>query len=346
MTTVIIFSGVQPSGELTLGNYLGAIRQFVDLQNRGAAAYYSVVDLHATTVEHDPRRLAEYTRMVAKLYVASGIDPERSVIFVQSHVPAHSELAWILMCLARTGELNRMTQFKEKGRGSESVAVGLYTYPVLMAADILLYRTTHVPVGEDQKQHLELTRDLAERFNRTYGETFVLPEPLIPDVGARIMALDDPTKKMSKSNPNPNSRIGLLDPPELIERKIMRAVTDSEGTVRYAPEEKPGISNLLAILSLSSGIPIAELERRYAGVGYGAFKRDVAQAVVEALRPIQAAYAALSDDAIERVLADGAERARAVAEATLAEVKARFGYLPSTKATKGAGKTRPTESGF
>lgn len=326
---MIIFSGVQPSGELTLGNYLGAIRQFVELQEKGVKAYYCVVDLHATTVPYDRDRLRDYTRMVTKLYLASGIDPKRSVVFVQSHVPAHSELAWILMCVARTGELNRMTQFKEKGRGSESVSAGLYTYPVLMAADILLYRTTHVPVGEDQKQHLELTRDLAERFNKTYGETFVLPEPLIPDVGARIMSLDDPTKKMSKSNPNPMSRIGLLDPPEAIEQKIMRAVTDSEGIVRYAPEEKPGISNLLAIMSLVSGTPVADLERRYAGVGYGAFKRDTAQAVIEALRPIQAAYAAIGDADVDEVLREGAERARAEAAPMLAAVKERFGYLSS-----------------
>ncbi|MBE3594813.1 MAG: tryptophan--tRNA ligase [Candidatus Carbobacillus altaicus] len=323
----IVFSGVQPSGMLTLGNYLGAIRQFVALQDEADQAYYCVVDLHATTVRHDPKTLRDYTLMVSKLYLASGIDPNRATIFVQSHVPEHAELAWLLQCVARTGELSRMTQFKEKGGDKETVSVGLYTYPVLMAADILLYQTTHVPVGEDQKQHLELTRDLAERFNRDYGEVFRLPETIIPDVGSRIMSLDDPTKKMSKSNPSEMGRIHLLDPDDIIEKKIMRAVTDSENVIRYDPEKKPGVSNLLAILALVRGEHPEVLAEAFSGQGYGALKRSVADAVLEVLRPIKERYEHLTDEETLKILREGADRAQAIARKTYREAAQAFGYI-------------------
>lgn len=323
----VVFSGVQPSGMLTLGNYLGAIRQFVALQDEVDQAYYCVVDLHATTVRHDPKRLRDYTLMVSKLYLASGIDPKRATIFVQSHVPEHAELAWLLQCIARTGELSRMTQFKEKGGDQETVSVGLFTYPVLMAADILLYQTTHVPVGEDQKQHLELTRDLAERFNRDYGDVFRVPEAIIPDVGARIMSLDEPTKKMSKSNPSEMGRIHLLDSEALIEKKVMRAVTDSENEIRYDPIKKPGVSNLLAILSLVRGISPEVLADTFSGKGYGALKRAVVEAVMDVLRPIQERYAGLSDEETIKILREGAERAQTVAAITYRKAAQAFGYI-------------------
>ncbi|MDY0323485.1 MAG: tryptophan--tRNA ligase [Candidatus Carbobacillus sp.] len=323
----VVFSGVQPSGMLTLGNYLGAIRQFVALQDEVDQAYYCVVDLHATTVRHDPQRLRDYTLMVSKLYLASGIDPKRATIFVQSHVPEHAELAWLLQCIARTGELSRMTQFKEKGGDQETVSVGLFTYPVLMAADILLYQTTHVPVGEDQKQHLELTRDLAERFNRDYEDVFRVPEAIIPDVGARIMSLDEPTKKMSKSNPSEMGRIHLLDSEALIEKKVMRAVTDSENEIRYDPIKKPGVSNLLAILSLVRGISPEALADTFSGKGYGALKRAVVEAVIDVLRPIQERYAGLSDEETIKILREGAERAQTVAAITYRKAAQAFGYI-------------------
>ncbi|RKQ85622.1 tryptophan--tRNA ligase [Brockia lithotrophica] len=325
---MIVFSGVQPTGTLTLGNYFGAIRHFVALQDVAKEAYYSIVDLHAVTVPHDPSALAAQTRNVARYYVASGLDPRKSVLFVQSHVPAHAELAWILTCVVRFGELMRMTQFKEKSEGRDTVSAGLFTYPALMAADILLYQTTHVPVGEDQKQHLELTRDLAERFNRDFGPTFVVPEALIPPVGARIMSLDDPTKKMSKSNPNDASRINLSDPPEVIRRKIRRATTDSGQEIRYDPEQKPGISNLLVLMSLSTGIPIPELESRYAGASYKTFKEDVAEAIVSVVEPLRDRALELLDSEVDRLLAEGAERAEAKARVTLALARERMGFLP------------------
>lgn len=323
----VVFSGVQPSGMLTLGNYLGAIRQFVALQDEVDQAYYCVVDLHATTARHDPKMLRDYTLMVSKLYLASGIDPKRATIFVQSHVPEHAELAWLLQCIARTGELSRMTQFKEKGGDQETVSVGLFTYPVLMAADILLYQTTHVPVGEDQKQHLELTRDLAERFNRDYGDVFRIPEAIIPDVGARIMSLDDPTKKMSKSNPSEMGRIHLLDSETLIEKKVMRAVTDSENEIRYDPTHKPGVSNLLAILSLVRGQSPQAIADTFSGQGYGALKRAVVEAVLDVLRPIQERYAELSDEETLKILREGAERAQTVARKTYRKAAQAFGYI-------------------
>lgn len=323
----IVFSGIQPSGRLTIGNYLGAIRQFVELQDR-ATCYFCVVDLHALTVPQDPDELRQNSRDLAAVYLAFGIDPVKSTVFIQSHVPAHAELAWLMQCLVHMGELGRMTQYKDKSEGRESVLASLFTYPALMAADILLYRTTHVPVGDDQKQHVELTRDLALRFNNRFGDTFVLPEPLIGATGARIRSLDDPAKKMSKSNPNPGSYIALLDEPDVIRKKIARAVTDSEASIRFDVANKAAVSNLLSIYSLCSGEPIPNLEARYAGLGYGQFKKDLAEAVVAVLEPFQARYRELVEtDEIDRALALGAEKARAEAAKTLAVVKERFGIL-------------------
>ncbi|MCG0239707.1 MAG: tryptophan--tRNA ligase [Firmicutes bacterium] len=322
-----VLSGIQPSGVLTIGNYIGAMRQFVALQHE-ADCFFCIVDLHALTVPQDPAALHRQTLDLAALYLAVGLDPKKVTLFVQSHVPAHAELGWLLQCLAYFGEMSRMTQFKEKSAGKESVSVGLFTYPALMAADILLYQADLVPVGEDQKQHVELTRDLAERFNHRFGETFRVPEPLIPKVGARIMSLDDPTKKMSKSNPNPNSYISLLDPPEVIQRKIRRAVTDSEAEVRYDPERKPAVSNLMEIYSQLAGISLEEVAERYRGKGYGVFKQDLAEVVVSALAPIQERYRELRESPeLLRILDEGAEKAAAVAEATLRTVKERMGLV-------------------
>jgi tryptophanyl-tRNA synthetase len=321
-----VLSGIQPTGQLHIGNYLGAIRQFVQLQER-AECLFCVVDLHAMTVPWDPAALARDTRTVAALYLACGIDPERSVVFVQSHVPQHAELAWILGCLATFGELGRMTQFKDKGQGRASVSLGLFAYPVLMAADILLYRAEAVPVGEDQKQHLELTRDLAQRFNSRFGATFPLPEPLIAEAGARVMSLQNPQEKMSKSAPDPAGRIELLDPPDAVRAKVRRAVTDSGREVRYDRAAKPAISNLLEIFSLVSGEPVPALEARYGETGYGRFKQDLAEALVAFLEPIQRRYRELQGaaDHLDAVLRRGAERAQALAEAVMRDVRRRTG---------------------
>lgn len=327
MTHKRIFSGVQPSGNLTIGNYSGAIRRFAELSQAGEDCLYCIVDLHAITVPQDPQKLREKSLEIAGLYIAGGVDPERSTIFLQSHVRQHSELAWFLTCISRMGELSRMTQFKDKGKGQESAWAGLFTYPVLMAADILLYDATHVPVGDDQKQHLELTRDLAERFNNTYGDTFVIPEPMIGEVGARIMALDDPTSKMSKSAPNEGSRIALLDPPETIKKKIMRAVTDTDNEIRYDVENKPGISNLLSIYSTFSNKSIPELEKEYQGQQYGAFKKDLVEVVTGAVRHIQARYNDLSEEELLRYLRQGAEKAAEIAEQTIVKVKDKMGFV-------------------
>jgi tryptophanyl-tRNA synthetase len=322
-----ILSGVQPTGVLHLGNYLGAVKQFVDLQDKGEC-YFSIVNLHAITIPQDPKVLLEKTYDLAAIYLAVGLDPEKATVFVQSQVKAHAEAGWLLQCVARIGELNRMIQFKEKGKGSESVVAGLYTYPVLQAADILLYQATHVPVGEDQKQHLELTREIAERFNRDYEPVFTVPEPLIGKVGAKIMALDNPEKKMSKSAESEYNYITLLDEPKKIEKKLKRAVTDSENQVRYDPETKPGISNLLVIYSLLSGTPIADLEKKYEGMGYGQFKKDLIEVTVDALTPIRERYQEIRhSDYLERVLREGAEKASAVAEETLRKMKDAMGIL-------------------
>ncbi len=323
-----VFSGIQPTGHLHIGNYLGALRQFVTLQDR-AECLFCVVDLHALTLPQDPAALRRDTRQVAALYLACGIDPGKSIVFVQSHVPQHAELAWLLGCVATFGELRRMTQFKDKSQGSESVPFGLLAYPVLMAADILLYRATAVPVGEDQKQHLELTRDLAQRVNARFGETFPVPEPLIGQAGARVMSLLDPEEKMSKSNPDPNTRIEVLDPPDAIRRKLKRAVTDSGREVRHDPDGKPAVTNLLEIFSLVSGEGIPALEARYGDSGYGRFKQDLAEAVVAFLEPIRQRYTELwsAPDHLDHVLRGGAERALKLAEPVLRTVKARMGLL-------------------
>ncbi|MDQ3981046.1 MAG: tryptophan--tRNA ligase [Actinomycetota bacterium] len=324
-----VFSGIQPTGEAHIGNYLGAIRNWVAQQDAGEA-FYCVVDLHAMTLPWDPAALRRNTLNKAAEIVACGVDPERSVLFVQSHVPAHSELAWVFNCFSRMGELRRMIQFKEKSKGeSESVGVGLFTYPVLQAADVLLYQADGVPVGEDQRQHIELMRDIGARFNSLLGPTFTLPEPLIPTEGARIMALDDPTQKMSKSAGRPGSYIGLVESPAVVAKKIKSAVTDSGREVRAA-EDKPALTNLLTIFSLIEDTPVAELEERFSSDGYGTFKAALAEAVVERLAPIRERYEALVADPaeMEAILRRGAERAAAEAEATMKVVRERTGLLP------------------
>lgn len=320
-----VFSGVQPTGNIHLGNYLGALKQFVELQD-DHECIYCIVDMHAITVPQDPKELREHILDVAALYLAVGVDPKKSIVFVQSDVPGHAELSWILTCNSYTGELSRMTQFKDKSKNKESAPTGLFSYPVLMAADILLYDTDIVPVGNDQKQHIELCRDIAIRINNKYKKTFVVPDGRFLKEGARIMALDDPTKKMSKSAENIHSRISLLDEPSKIKKSIMKATTDSDGVVRFDVENKPGISNLLNIYSVLSGMTIPELEAKYEGKGYGDFKKDLVEVVVEALAPIKERYEEIrhSDELIE-ILKDGAVRADAIAQQTMKRVKENFG---------------------
>lgn len=320
-----VFSGVQPTGNIHLGNYLGALKQFVELQE-DHECIYCIVDEHAITVPQDPKLLREHILDVAALYLAVGVDPKKSIVFVQSDVSGHAELGWVLTCQSYTGELSRMTQFKDKSKNKESAPAGLFTYPVLMAADILLYDADIVPVGNDQKQHIELCRDLAIRVNNKYGKTFVVPEGRFLKEGARIMALDDPSKKMSKSAENIHSRISLLDDPSKIRKSIMKATTDSDGVVRFDPENKPGISNLLNIYSVLSGIAVHDLEEQYAGKGYGDFKKDLVEVTVEALAPIRSRYEEIrhSEELIE-ILKDGAQRADAIAQNTMRRVKDHFG---------------------
>lgn len=323
-----VLSGIQPSGQLTLGNYIGAMKNYVSLQHE-CDSYFMIVDLHAITVPQEPAALRENTESVAALYLAAGIDPAKAAIFVQSHVHEHAELGWMMTTLSYMGELERMTQFKDKSAGKDAVGAGLFVYPPLMSADILLYKADLVPVGDDQKQHLELTRDLAGRFNHRFGETLVVPEPFIPKVGARIMSLDDASKKMSKSNPNAGSYIALLDPPDVIRKKLSRAKTDLGREVAYDPQNKPEISNLLSIYANCSGESIADIQNRYEGKGYGDFKKDLAEQVVGVLEPLQRRYAEIrSSGEIHRILQQGAERAGAVAAKTLSEVKEAMGFLP------------------
>lgn len=320
-----VFSGVQPTGNIHIGNYLGALKQFVELQ-KDHNCIYCIVDMHSITLPQDPKELRQHILDVAALYLAVGLDPDKSIVFIQSDVPGHSELAWILMCNSYTGELSRMTQFKQKNKEKESAPAGLFTYPVLMAADILLYDTNTVPVGNDQKQHIELTRDIAIRVNNSYGKTFVVPEGRFLKEGARIMSLDDPLSKMSKSAVNENSRISLLDSPSKIKKSIMRATTDSEGTILYDFERKPGISNLLAIFSAFSGMTIGDLERQYEGSGYGVFKKDLVDIVWSNIEPIQNRYNEIrNSNELKNVLSEGAEKAGAIAEQTMKRVKDRFG---------------------
>lgn len=328
----VIFSGIQPSGQLTLGNYLGAIKNWVKLQDE-YDCYFCVVDLHAITVRQEPKDLRARTLEVMAIYLASGINPEKNTIFIQSHVPAHSEAAWLLNCYTYMGELGRMTQFKDKSsRYGESVAAGLLNYPVLMAADILLYQADLVPVGVDQKQHLELARDLAQRFNNIYSETFIIPEGYIPENGAKIMSLQEPSKKMSKSDDNPNSFILILDPPEVIRKKISRAVTDSIGVVKYS-EEQPGVKNLITILSTITGSGIQEIEAKYEGQGYAQFKKDVAEAIIAELEPIQNKVKDILKEKayLETIYKVGAEKANYVAAKTLRKMQKKIGFIPVSR---------------
>jgi len=321
-----VFSGIQPTGNIHIGNYLAAIRQWVDSQSK-YENIFCIVDLHAITVPQDPRILRAKSREVAGLLFAAGIDPASSAVFIQSHVAAHAELAWILNCYIPVGWMQRMTQFKEKsGRLKETVSTGLFDYPALMAADILLYETDLVPVGEDQKQHVELTRDVAGRFNSVYGETFKLPEPIFAEAGARIMGLDDPSKKMSKSEAGEGHAIGLLDSPDAIRAKILRATTDSLREIRFN-ERRPGIYNLLTIYQRFSGLSPAEIEARFQGKGYADFKRELAEVVVDGLKPLQARYREFTADPayIDHLLAQGEARVRPVAERTLRIVKEKIG---------------------
>ncbi|MDA3978815.1 tryptophan--tRNA ligase [Gallibacterium sp. AGMB14963] len=327
----IVFSGVQPSGELTIGNYLGALRQWVKMQD-DYECLFCVVDLHAITVRQDPEALRKATLDVLALYLACGIDPNKSTIFVQSHVPEHAQLAWVLNCYTYFGEMGRMTQFKDKSARYEgNVSVGLFTYPVLMAADILLYQAKQVPVGDDQKQHLEITRDIAQRFNALYGNIFTIPEVFIPKAGARVMSLLDPTKKMSKSDDNRNNVIGLLEDPKAVAKKIKRAVTDSEEPprVKFDIENKPGVSNLLSILSAITDKSIPELEAEFEGKMYGHLKNAVAEEVSSMLTQLQERYYHYrnNEGLLNKILHEGAEKARAKAKETLDQVYQAVGFV-------------------
>ncbi|HEY3267947.1 MAG TPA: tryptophan--tRNA ligase [Armatimonadota bacterium] len=323
-----VFSGIKPTGTLTLGNYLGAIRNWVVTQHEKDNVF-CVVNEHAITIRIDPKVLRENTRHVAAAYLAAGIDPAQSIVFVQSDVPEHTELAWVLNTVTYFGELQRMTQFKDKTSKmkQEAIGAGLLNYPILMAADILLYNTDEVPVGEDQKQHVEICRDIATRFNHHFGKTFVVPKPVIPKVGARIMSLEDPTRKMEKSNPSSASYILLTDAPDAIRKKIRKAVTDSGSEVVYLPDEKPALANLLTIYSLMAGEPIAAIQERFVGKGYGDFKKELAEVVVEGLAPLQAKMAEYMNDParLEAVLSGGAERARAIARPVMDRANAAVG---------------------
>lgn len=319
-----IFSGAQPTGQLHIGNYLGALKNWVALQDE-YEAFYCIVNLHAITLPQEPASLRKATLDLARIYLAAGVDPSRSTIFIQSDVPEHAELAWTLSCIARMGELERMTQFKDKGKGNaERAGVGLFTYPILMAADILLYQTDLVPVGQDQKQHLELTRDLAERFNRDYGETFKVPEPYIPQAGASIKSLQEPERKMSKSDENATGSIFLLDDADTVTKKIKRAVTDSGTTIEF-DETRPAIHNLLTIYRLLTNKREEECVAHFAGKGYGAFKAELAEATVEFLRPFQERVKQYDDETLLAILKPGAEKARTIASETLANVYLKLG---------------------
>ncbi|MBR2027832.1 MAG: tryptophan--tRNA ligase [Oscillospiraceae bacterium] len=323
-----VFSGIQPTGAFTLGNYIGAVRNWPLLQDE-YDCIYCVVDQHALTVRQMPAELRKRSYEAAAMLLASGIDPQKSLVFIQSHVPQHSQLAWVLSCNAQFGELGRMTQFKDKSsKHADNINTGLFTYPVLMAADIMLYNSHYVPVGGDQKQHVELARDIAQRFNGAYSETFVLPEPLIPKVGARVMSLQEPTKKMSKSDANEKSFVLMTDSADVIMKKFKSAVTDSDGFVKYDVENKPGISNLISIYSVMTGKGFDEIEKEFDGQGYGAFKTAVAESVIETLRPVQEEYSRiLSDKAyLESVLKEGAEKARYQANKVISKVYRKVGF--------------------
>ncbi|MBQ9976951.1 MAG: tryptophan--tRNA ligase [Clostridia bacterium] len=325
----VIFSGAQPSGKLSIGNYIGALKNWVDLQN-DYDCYYCVVDMHAITVRQEPAELRRRTLETLAIYMACGIDPEKVTLFVQSHVPAHAELSWVLGCYTMFGELSRMTQFKEKSRKYENnINAGLFTYPVLMAADILLYNADLVPVGVDQTQHIELARNIAQRFNQVYSPTFVVPEGYVTKAGAKIMSLQDPEKKMSKSDPNPNANVNILDSRDDIIRKFKRAVTDSEACIKYDPA-RPGIANLMSIYSVFTGKSFEEIEREFDGVGYGDFKLAVGEACADTLAPIQERFNQLiaDKDYLDSVMKNGAEKAARTAYRTLSKVYKKVGFLP------------------
>ena len=323
-----IFSGIRASGDKTLGNYSGGFRQYVSTQERGET-FFCIVDLHSITTPFEPEVLREATLSVGAWLFATGLDPDRSTVFVQSHVTAHPEAAWLLGSVTSFGELRRMTQFKDRAAEQEFVSAGLFNYPVLMAGDILLYQTDAVPIGDDQRQHLELTRDVAERFNQRFGETFTVPEGIYPDVGARIKNLQEPERLMSTTRGAPQGVVRMIDAPDEIRRKFKTAVTDSDTDVRHAPDEKPGISNLLEIMSVATGDPVPDLEARYDGSGYGRFKEDVAEAVIELFAPIQRRYEELRSDEAElrSLLARGAEKARQASAPTLEQVYEHMGFI-------------------
>jgi tryptophanyl-tRNA synthetase len=323
-----VFSGIQPTGAKHIGNYIGAMRQYVSTQEQGDA-FFCIVDLHSITTEYDPQDLHDRTLDLAALLFAVGLDPERSTLFLQSHVTAHAESAWLLSAVTGFGQLGRMTQFKERRESRDFVSSGLFTYPVLMAGDILLYQTDVVPVGDDQRQHVELARDIAERFNSRFGETFKVPKGIFPEVGARIMDLQEPTKKMSTTGGTEQGTVLVLDPPDTIRKKFKVAVTDSGREVQYSPDEKPGVSNLIEILAVSTGRPIAEVEAAYDGRGYGDLKGDVGEAVVELFAPIRARYAELRADEgeLRRLLAVGAGKARETSASTLEQMYERMGFV-------------------
>ncbi len=333
MNKKTIFSGIQPSGNLTLGNYLGALKNFSALQDE-YNCYYCVVDMHTLTVRQNPEALRERSYALLALYLACGLDPDKNVLFMQSHVPAHAELSWILGCYTYMGELNRMTQFKDKSqRHADNINGGLYTYPVLMAADILLYQSDMVPIGQDQKQHLELARNIAERFNNVYGETFVVPEPFIPKQGARIMSLQDADKKMSKSDENANNYILITEDKDVIIRKFKKAVTDSGSEIKFDPENKPGISNLINIYGAVKGISTADVEKEFEGQRYGEFKMAVGNAVADELAPIKARYDEFLKDKnyLDKILCKNAEIARESANKTLRDVYKKVGFVQVNK---------------
>ena len=324
-----IFSGIQPTGKLTLGNYIGALRNFGILQDEYDCVY-SIVDLHALTVRQNPTELRQACLRTMATFLASGLDPEKNIIYFQSQVAAHAELAWVLNCFTYMGEMSRMTQFKDKSaKHADNINCGLFTYPVLMAADILLYQTDLVPIGADQKQHLEICRDIAERFNAVYGDVFTIPDGYFPKVGARVMSLQEPTRKMSKSDPE-ETYIAMLDAPDVIRRKIRRAVTDSENRIAYEPESRPGVANLMSILSALGGQSLEAIAAEYDGQGYGKFKDAVADCVIAALEPIQKRYAEISADKayLQQVMDSGRERAAAIAHRTMLKVRKKLGIAP------------------
>jgi tryptophanyl-tRNA synthetase len=323
-----VFSGIQATGAKHIGNYIGAMRQYVSTQEEGDA-FFCIVDLHSITVDYNPQDLHDRSLDLAALLFAVGLSQERSTLFLQSQVPAHAEACWLLSAVTGFGQLGRMTQFKEKGEGKEFISAGLFTYPVLMAGDILLYQTDVVPVGDDQRQHVELARDVAQRFNARYGETFTIPKGVYPEVGARIMDLQDPSKKMSTTSTTPGGTVLVLDPPDTIRKKFKTAVTDSGREIRYAPDEKPGVSNLIEILSVSTGRSIAEVEAAYDGGGYGDLKGDVGEAVVELFAPVQERYADLraDEDELRRLLRIGRDKAREESAPTLAQMYERMGFV-------------------